>query len=95
MKTKVISVNNAIPGMIVAEDILTFNNILLSDSGSPLTDRVITRLKFYNIDEITIIYDEEETALEEPTVSTPTLSTSNVIPSKEFKEFNTAMTDFG
>ena len=26
MKTKVISVNNAIPGMIVADDILTFNN---------------------------------------------------------------------
>ena len=58
MKTKAISVNSAVPGMIVAEDILTFNNILLIDSGSPLTDRVITRLKFYNIEEITILYDE-------------------------------------
>ena len=93
MKTKVISVNNAIPGMIVADDILTFNNILLIDSGSPLTDRVITRLKFYNIDEITILHNEED-EITEDTPITPQVTTSAIIPSKEFREFNNAMTDF-
>ena len=55
MKTEFVSVADARPGMIVASDIYTFNNILLIDKGASLTDRVITRLMFYNIDEIEIV----------------------------------------
>ena len=55
MKTEFIPVSDAMPGMIVASDIYTFNNILLIDKGASLTDRVITRLMFYNIDEIEIV----------------------------------------
>ncbi|MBE5935733.1 MAG: HD-GYP domain-containing protein [Lachnospiraceae bacterium] len=55
MKTEFVSVSDAIPGMIVACDIYTFNNILLIDKGASLTDRVITRLMFYNIEQIEII----------------------------------------
>ena len=50
VKTEFIAVSDALPGMIVASDIYTFNNILLIDKGASLTDRVITRLMFYNID---------------------------------------------
>ena len=55
LNTKFIPVSDAIPGMIVAEDIYTFNNILLIDRGASLTDRVITRLMFYNIEQIEIV----------------------------------------
>ena len=55
LKTEFIPVSDAMPGMIVASDIYTFNNILLIDKGASLTDRVITRLMFYNIDEIEIV----------------------------------------
>lgn len=94
METKVISVDSAVPGMIVAEDILTFNNILLIDSGSPLTDRVITRLKFYNIDEISILYDEKAHKMEKETAAPNPVATYVIAQTKEFKEFNSAMNDF-
>ena len=87
LETKAISVNSAVPGMIVAEDILTFNNILLIDSGSPLTDRVITRLKFYNIEEITILYDENTHHIENDISVANPVATPVVAQTKEFKEF--------
>ena len=94
LKTKAISVNSAVPGMIVAEDILTFNNILLIDSGSPLTDRVITRLKFYNIEEITILYDENTHHIENDISVANPVATPVVAQTKEFKEFNSEMNEF-
>ena len=94
MDTKVISVANAVPGMIVADDILTFNNILLIDNGSPLTDRVITRLKFYNIEEIKILYDETAHKIENEVSQPDPVAVPVIAQTKEFKEFNTAMNDF-
>lgn len=94
LETKIISVTNAVPGMIVAEDILTFNNILLIDSGSPLTDRVITRLKFYNIEEIKILYDETAHKIESKAAQPTSVAVPLIAQTKEFKEFNTAMNDF-
>lgn len=94
LNTKVISVANAVPGMIVADDILTFNNILLIDSGSPLTDRVITRLKFYNIEEINILYDETAQKIEKEVTKQAPVAVPVVSQTQEFKEFNGAMNDF-
>ena len=94
MDTKVISVAYAVAGMIVADDILTFNTILLIDNGSPLTDRVITRLKFYNIEEIKILYDETAHKIENEVSQPDPVAVPVIAQTKEFKEFNTAMNDF-
>lgn len=59
MGLKTISTKEAVPGMIVAQDIYTFNNQLLINSRTLLTDRIITRLKFYSITEIEIIEDDD------------------------------------
>ncbi len=59
MALKTISTNEAVPGMIVSQDIYTFNNQLLIGARTPLTDRIITRLKFYSIGEIEIIEGED------------------------------------
>lgn len=60
MKTKRILTSQATPGMIVADDIYTFNNQMIIAKGSRLTNRAITRLKFYSINDIRIEYSEEE-----------------------------------
>lgn len=58
MGLRIISTDEAVPGMVVSQDIYTFNNQLLIGARTPLTDRIITRLKFYAINEIEIIEDD-------------------------------------
>lgn len=55
---KKINVANLIPGMITAEDIYTYNNQLIVQKGTELTDKTITRLEFYSI--INVWIEEEE-----------------------------------
>lgn len=55
---KKINVANLIPGMITAEDIYTYNNQLIVQKGTELTDKTITRLEFYSI--INIWIEEEQ-----------------------------------
>lgn len=57
MKTKRILTSRAKPGMVVAEDIYTFNNQLIIAKDTMLTNRAITRLKFYSITDIKIHLD--------------------------------------
>lgn len=61
MKTRRILTSQATPGMIVADDIYTFNNQMIIAKGSKLTNRAITRLKFYSINDIRVEVAEEET----------------------------------
>lgn len=60
MKTKRILTSQATPGMTVADDIYTFNNQMIIAKDSKLTNRAITRLKFYSINDIRIQIEEEE-----------------------------------
>ena len=46
------------PGMIIGKDIYSSSDYLIAGVGTRLTDRMITRLKFYSIAEITIINPE-------------------------------------
>ncbi|MBE5960414.1 MAG: hypothetical protein E7256_03355 [Lachnospiraceae bacterium] len=60
MKTIKLFTNEAIPGMVVGEDIYTFSNQLIIPKGSRLSDKMISRLKFYSIPELVIESEEEE-----------------------------------
>lgn len=55
---KKINVADLIPGMITAEDVYTYNNQLIVQKGTELTDKTITRLEFYSI--ITVRIEEEQ-----------------------------------
>lgn len=81
-----ISTASAVPGMILAENIYTNNNILVINKDSTLTNRIIARLKFYSISEL---YVYEDGIKEEPKVSEPTgVSHIKQVQSTEsFKKF--------
>ena len=56
--------SQAIPGMIVAEDIYTKDHYLIIAKDTVLTDKIITRLKFYSITDF-YIYCEDNLVKEE------------------------------
>lgn len=96
MGLKVISTNEAVPGMIVSQDIYTFNNQLLIGARTPLTDRIITRLKFYAISKIEILEENESTQSTDSTpqsnedsihnaTSTNTVKQQSVTPAQAFE----------
>lgn len=60
MQTKRVLTSQAVPGMVVAEDIYTFNNQMILGKGSVLTNRAITRLKFYSINDFRINVETDE-----------------------------------
>lgn len=59
MNTKIITTDEAVPGMVVAEDIFGLQDYLIIPAHSELTNHSITRLKFYAIDHITIEVNED------------------------------------
>ena len=63
MKTTRIFASQAVPGMVVAEDVYTFNNQMIISAGTVLDDKMITRMKFYSV--ATIIVNKEEELLAE------------------------------
>jgi len=46
------------PGMIIGKDIYSASDYLIAGEGAALTDRMITRLKFYSVEEIVIVTPE-------------------------------------
>ena len=60
MNTKKIFASQAVPGMVVAEDVFTFNNQMIIAAGTVLDDKMITRMKFYSVP--TIVISKEESA---------------------------------
>jgi len=46
------------PGMIIGQNVLSTSNYLIAGKGAVLTDRMITRLKFYSVEEIIIVTPE-------------------------------------
>ncbi|NLL78740.1 MAG: HD-GYP domain-containing protein [Clostridiales bacterium] len=46
---KRIRVNELLPGMIIAEDVLNYNNQMVLSKGTVLTDKTIMKLEFYSV----------------------------------------------
>lgn len=55
MNTFRINTSLAEPGMVVAEDIYSFSDQMIIGAGTILTDRMISRLKFYSISDLLIM----------------------------------------
>ena len=100
MSTLRITTAHAEPGMVVAEDIYSFSDQLIIGTGATLTDKIITRLKFYSISDF-LVQDPTKAPGEEnepsPQVSdSDYLSGSTYISkekySPEFKRFSKAFT---
>lgn len=85
MKTKRILTSRAKPGMLIAEDIYTYNNQLIIAKDTMLTNRAITRLKFYSITDIKIHLDVVKMEPIEANIS----FTDEIKQTKEYEEFTT------
>lgn len=93
MKSRVILVSKATPGMIVARDILDYNGNILVARDTPLTDKIISRLQFYSILTLRVRVNDNGTI---PAVSMdktnyePTITESHlykITTTKEYKQF--------
>ena len=59
MGSKRVRTYDLTPGLIAADDVYTFNDQLIIQEGTRVTDRVITRLKFYAVPDIKVYTDED------------------------------------
>ncbi len=77
------------PGMIVGKDIYSSSDYLIAGEGTVLTDRMITRLKFYSVPEIVIVTPESLQKKEKKqTASTvPASYVGKVKSSPEYRSF--------
>ncbi|MBQ9120576.1 MAG: HD domain-containing protein [Lachnospiraceae bacterium] len=89
MRKRRILTSQATPGMTIAADIYTSNNQLIIPSGTEITDRVITRLKFYSIHQISITVEEEAPQIKYEPIAEP--YSSKVKKTPEFKQFNSSL----
>ncbi|MDE7211670.1 MAG: HD-GYP domain-containing protein [Lachnospiraceae bacterium] len=97
MKKFRILTNQAVPGMVIEEDVYTTANQLIIPAGTTVSNKVITRLKFYSIHQITVSIKDE--AVKPPTESpTPTpwmpkqeMYSEKVRKTREFKAFSSAV----
>lgn len=86
MKTRRISIREAIPGMVTTEDVYTYNNQLVISKGTVLSDKVITKLRFYSISHFHIFNGD---VIPEDTTAKMSLSqSSHIKESQEFKQFS-------
>lgn len=88
MSKQRISIRQARPGLVVADDIYNSSNQLVISKGVMLTDRIITRLKFNSIGEFNIFYQTDEP----PVPVTESSYSQKVRESEEFKEFQSSFT---
>jgi putative nucleotidyltransferase with HDIG domain len=90
VRTQRISIRQAVPGMISADDVYSFNNQLIIAKGTQLNDKIITRLKFYQINELYITLEENKQATQptKPTVKKEVSASQKIKQSTEFKQFN-------
>lgn len=64
MNTIKILTAQAIPGMIAAEDVYTADHQLVIAKNTSLTDKIITRLEFYSVTDLSVLSDTELMELE-------------------------------
>lgn len=80
---KRVSTTQLIPGMVVAEDIFNYNNQLILNRGTVLTDSQITKLDLYGI--VSIRVEDDTLSVSESTKEMP--YSEKVKRSPEYKEF--------
>lgn len=81
----------ASPGMKVAEDVYTFNNQLIIPKGTILTDKAITRIKFYSIKNIMISVPDKAMAPVLTDSYTEHMHSERVKNTTAFKDFNNSL----
>lgn len=91
MKSQKILTKQASPGMKVAEDVYTFNNQLIIPKDTVLTDKAITRLKFYSIKNVMISVPEEINVPIVTDLYTEHIHSERVKNTTAFKEFNNSL----
>jgi len=87
--------NQLTPGMVVAEDIYTYNHQLIVQAGTEIDDRLITRLKFYSINTVSIRVDAgtstEQPQTQKASKSSEPLTSDIVKNTKEFQYYKAAL----
>ena len=66
MDAKKINISEAKPGMVLASDAYSSSEQRVLEKGTALTDKSITRLKFYSVREVEIVLDAEPAQPKEP-----------------------------
>lgn len=75
MNSKNVLINKAVPGMILAKDIIDFSGQILISKGTILTDNIISKLQFHSIKSLMICINKSD----EITKNTPPPVTSGYI----------------
>lgn len=88
MKIIKILISQAIPGMIVADDVYTKDHHLIIAKDTALSDRIITRLEFYSISDLYVM--SEENLQEQETQFIETTYYEKILKSDAFQRFNKA-----
>lgn len=90
MKTVKLFTSQVVPGMVVAEDVFTFNNQMIISAGTVVDDKLITRLKFYSVNTITVSTEENVKDYFAPEEEEPFMS-QRIMNTQEFQYFKSAM----
>lgn len=80
---KRLNISELFPGMITAEDVYTYNNQLILQRGTVLTDKTITKLEFYSIFSVRV----EDAMPSRPRPVVEEAFSSRVKSSPEFRSF--------
>ena len=88
MKAQKILITQAVPDMVVAEDVLTKDQHLVIAKDTVLTDKIITRLEFYNIPDITILSKSDNREQESKFIETTYYT--DIRKSEAFQRFHMA-----
>ncbi|SKC04388.1 HDIG domain-containing protein [Lachnospiraceae bacterium] len=81
-----IPTQDLVPGMVTAEDVISFNNQLILPRDMELTDKAITKLEFYSI--LSVQVKDETANVAIPSETPPDISYSDKIRnSQEYKVF--------
>ncbi|MCQ2505947.1 MAG: HD-GYP domain-containing protein [Lachnospiraceae bacterium] len=92
-EVQVVKTSRANAKMIVAEDVYSFSGQLIINAGTVLTDKIITRLRFYSINEIKVEVPEQNKPEKKSIFKHKRDTWSQKVRSTEtFKEFSK---DFG
>lgn len=85
MKTLKILTTQAIPGMIVSEDVYTKDLHLVIGKDTSLTDKIITRLEFYSITDFSVYSEENPNNIQEKYIENTFYN--DIKKSESFKRF--------
>ncbi|MDE7327969.1 MAG: HD domain-containing protein [Lachnospiraceae bacterium] len=88
MKRIRILTSQATPGMVISDDVYTTANQLIIPAGTAISNKVITRLKFYSIHQITVSVEDGVEVLPAPAEPAPSAPESaQTTPSTQPKPF--------